>query len=142
MESLVDASLVRAIGVSNWRLSDLKQIIDIARIPIACNQVEAHPYLQQPALTRFCAERSILVSAYSPLAPLTKPQLHGGSVDAPVAAAAAAHSRTPAQILLRWSLETGRLPITTTSKPERLAEYLGIFDFELRCVSGVCVCMQ
>ena len=55
----------------------------------------------------------------------------GGPVDAPVAAAAAAHGATPSQVLLRWSLQTGKLPISTTSKPECLAEYLGTFDIEL-----------
>jgi len=131
MEALVDAGLVRAIGVSNWRVADLRQIVDSARIAPSCNQVEAHPYLQQPALMRFCKEHSILVTAYSPLAPLTKPALHGGPVDAAVAAAAAVHGRTMAQVLLRWSLQTGRLPVTTTSKPKRIGEYLGIFDFQL-----------
>jgi diketogulonate reductase-like aldo/keto reductase len=59
-------------------------------------------------------------------APITK--LPGGPVDVPVAAAAATHRKTAAQILLRWSIQTGRLPLTTTSKPFRLAEYLGAID--------------
>ena len=131
MEALVDAGLVRSIGVSNWRIADLQQIVDDARILPACNQIEAHPYLQQPALMRYCREHSIAVVAYSPLAPLTRPELRGGAIDAAVEAAAVAHGRSPAQILLRWSMQTGRLPITTSSRSDRLSEYMGSLDFEL-----------
>ena len=60
MEALVDAGLVHLIGVSNWRIADLQQIVDDARILPACNQIEAHPYLQQPALMRYCREHSIV----------------------------------------------------------------------------------
>ena len=129
MEALVEKGLCKAIGVSNWRVSDLASVYDAAKIKPCCNQIEAHPYLQQPALERYCADRSIMLAAYAPLAPLTK--VSGGPVDAPVAAAAAAHGKTPAQVLLRWSLQTAKLPITTTSKPERLIEYQGAFGFEL-----------
>ena len=129
MESLVEKGLAKAIGVSNWRVRDLQTIYDSARIKPCCNQIEAHPYLQQPTLADYCSERSIVLTAFAPLAPLTK--VAGGPVDAPVAAAAAAHGKTPAQVLLRWCLQTGKIPITTTSRPERLEEYKGIFGFEL-----------
>lgn len=132
MEALVDAGLVRCIGVSNWRVSDLSSICESARIPPCVNQIEAHPYLQQPALLEWCSARGIAVTAYAPLASLTKPPLQGGPIDTPVAAAAAAHGKTPAQVLLRWCLQTGRPGvITTTSKPERFAEYKAIFTFQL-----------
>jgi diketogulonate reductase-like aldo/keto reductase len=63
MEALVDSGLAKAIGVSNWRVRDLKQIVDVARIQPACNQVEAHPYLQQPSLRKYCTDRDIVLSA-------------------------------------------------------------------------------
>ena len=129
MELLVDKGLCRAIGVSNWRVSDLRQIFDEARIKPCCNQIEAHPYLQQPTLQAYCAERGILLTAYAPLAPLTK--LAGGPVDAPIAAAAEAHGASPAQVLLRWCLQTGMGAITTTGRPARLEEYKGALSFEL-----------
>lgn len=129
MEALVAAGLVRTIGVSNWRVSDLEQVIPTATITPAVNQVEYHPYLQQPTLYQFCQDHNILVQAYAPLASLTK--FPDGPIDAAVAAAAAAHQVTPAQVLLRWQIDTGRVPITTTSKPERMAEYLQIFNFSL-----------
>lgn len=131
MEALVTQGLVRSIGVSNWRVADLEEIYDGATIKPSCNQIEAHPYLQQHALEQWCAERGILVTAYAPLAPLTRPALAGKPVDEPVAAAAAAHGVTPAQVLLRWRLQQGHGAITTTSKPERLQEYLATLSFEL-----------
>lgn len=129
MEHLVDQGLTKAIGVSNWRMGDLETIYDDARIKPCCNQIEAHPYLQQPALVEYCAQKNIIVTAYGSLAPLTR--CAGGPVDTPVAKAATAHGKTSAQVLLRWCLQTGKVPITTTSRPERLEEYKGIFDFEL-----------
>lgn len=117
MEELVDGGLVKSIGVSNWRIKDLKQIVGTAKIQPVCNQVEAHPYLQQLPLLKWCSERGIVLSAYAPLAPLTK--IPGGPVDAAVQSAAKAHGKTKGQVLLKWQLQTGRLPLTTTSKPER-----------------------
>lgn len=72
MEALVDAGLVRAIGVSNWLVKDLERVYASARIKPACNQIEAHPYLQQDDLFQYCSERNIVVTAYAPLASITK----------------------------------------------------------------------
>jgi len=131
MEGLVDAGKVRAIGVSNWRILDLEEIFETARIKPVCNQVEAHPYLQQRALLSYCQARNIVVTAYAPQLPVTKDVLQGGPVDGPVSAAAQRLGVTPGQVLLRWSYQTGRIPISTTSKPERMQEYLGTFNFVL-----------
>eukprot|EP00929_Paragymnodinium_shiwhaense_P042413 TRINITY_DN21958_c1_g2_i1.p1 TRINITY_DN21958_c1_g2~~TRINITY_DN21958_c1_g2_i1.p1 ORF type:complete len:419 (-),score=87.53 TRINITY_DN21958_c1_g2_i1:39-1295(-) len=139
MESLVDQGLVKAIGVSNWRVQDLEKIYDAARIKPVCNQVEAHPYLQQPKLTAWCQERNILVQSYGPLVPLKPADADnkdlagcaGGPVDEVVAKAAARVGKTPAQVLLRWALDTGRAAVTTTSKPDRMKDSLQIFDFQL-----------
>jgi diketogulonate reductase-like aldo/keto reductase len=71
------------------------------------------------------------ISRYAPLASITK--LSGGPVDAVVETVAVSHGKTNAQVLLRWSIQTGKLPLTTTSKPERLIEYLDVLEdgFEL-----------
>jgi len=131
MEKLVDQGLVKAIGVSNFKISHVQEILDGARIKPVCNQIEANPYLQQPEFLDWCKAQGILVTAYAPLASITHQPFQGGPVDAPVAAAAQKHGNTPAQVLLRWNLQTGRGVVTTTSRKERLTEYLGIFDFEL-----------
>jgi len=131
MEGLVDAGRARAIGVSNWRVQDLEEIYETSRIKPACNQVEANPYLQQPALMSYCQARGILVTAYGCQLPLTRDELRGGPVEPSVGEVAQRLGVTPGQVLLRWAYQTGRVPITTTSKPERMAEYLGIFAFEL-----------
>mmetsp|Transcript_4109 Transcript_4109/g.10169 ORF Transcript_4109/g.10169 Transcript_4109/m.10169 type:complete len:312 (+) Transcript_4109:85-1020(+) len=131
MESLVDAGLVKAIGVSNWRICDLEEIYEGARIKPVCNQVEAHPYLQQNKLLQWCGARGILIASYSPLGSLVKDVLKEGPIDAVVNGIAERLGRSPGQVLLRWNLQTGRCVITTSSKPERMAECLGIFAFEL-----------
>jgi len=130
-EGLVDAGLAKAIGVSNWRISDLEQVCEGARVKPVCNQLEAHPYLQQPKLLSWCQAHGILVTAYSPLGSIVQEKLRGGPVDAVVAKVAERSGKTPGQVLLRWNLQTGRGVLTTTSKPERLLEFLSIFDFEL-----------
>ena len=125
MEALVDAGKARRIGVSNWRVADLEQL-EGARLPPVCNQLEANPHLQQPKLQQYCAAHGIGVAAYAPLAPLTKDCFAGGAAAEAAAAVAARLGLTPAQVLLRWSLDTGRVPITTTSRPERLKDFLAV----------------
>lgn len=90
------------------------------------NQIEAHPYLQQTLLLDWCTDHGITVTAYAPLAPLTK--IKGGPVSAVVKSVAAAHGKTEGQVLLRWQVQSGRLPLTTTSKPERYEHISFIFS--------------
>lgn len=133
METLVDQGKVRTIGVSNWRVSDLEEIYDQARIKPVCNQVEAHPYLQQRALKKWCEEHKILMTSYRPQASLREKDLMGGPVDAVVEAAAKKYGKTPGQILLRWNFQDGRGVMTTTTNPTggRIQESLDILSFEL-----------
>jgi diketogulonate reductase-like aldo/keto reductase len=129
MEALVAAGLVRSIGVSNFRVCDLKVITESSpTILPALNQVEMHPRLLQPRLFAACAALGITMGAFGPLVPLTK----GGCCEAgatdglsvALAAAAEAHGVSPAQVLLAWSLGAGAVTVTTTSNPARLAEAL------------------
>lgn len=138
MEALHGLGLARSVGVSNFRARDLGQLEAAGlRVPIACNQVEVHPLLQQPGHEAYCAARGILVTGFSPLAPLVRPPKDGGAL--PLARALAAlvarRGKTPAQVLLRWGLQGGghggRGLVTTTTKPQRLAEYLAALDFAL-----------
>lgn len=133
MERLVDEKLVRCIGVSNWRIEDLEQIYDQAKHKPVCNQVEAHPYIQQTGLKKWCEDHKILMTSYAPQGPIVKKELQGGPIDAPVEAAAKRLGKSPGQILLRWNLQDGRGVMTTTRKKDsgRIEEALDIMNFEL-----------
>lgn len=129
MEGLVAAGLVRSIGVSNFRVADLKAILAGAAIKPCLNQVELHLRLQQPRLAAFCAEQGVVMAAYGSLVPITAQDAKeeggaGAPVRAAVEAVAAAHSVGPEQVLLARNLQRGIVCITTTTKPERLGNFL------------------
>ena len=137
MEDLVSAGLVRRIGVCNYGMSLLRDLLAYARVRPATLQVELHPHLTQEKLVRFCRENGIGVTAFSPLgAPSYVPldmATPAESVleDPAVREAARRHGRTPAQVVLRWAVQRGTTVIPKTSRPERLLENLALFDFEL-----------
>jgi D-xylose reductase len=137
MEDLVDAGLVRRIGVCNVGTAQLRDLQAGARIQPAVLQVEMHPLLAQEKLLRFCREAGIAVTAFSPLgAPSYVPLGMASEGDSlllhpVVTAIAAAVGRTPAQVLLRWGVQRGTAVIPKTSRPERLAENIAVFDFVL-----------
>jgi D-xylose reductase len=137
MERLVDAGLVRRIGVCNYGVSLLRDLLAGARIPPAVLQVEMHPLLAQEKILRFCRESGIAVTAFSPLgAPSYVPLGMATAADSllahpVVSGIAAAVGRTPAQVLLRWGVQRGTAVIPKTSRPERLAENLAVSDFTL-----------
>jgi len=131
MEALYDSGLVKAIGVSNWRVSDLEEVWESARIKPVVNQCEIHPYLQQPKLIKWCEEHQIVMAAYSPLSSLTQDSLKGGPVDEVVAKVADRTGKSPTQVLLKMAYQLGYIVITTSSKPARMAECLSMFDFDL-----------
>ncbi|MCA9222592.1 MAG: aldo/keto reductase [Planctomycetales bacterium] len=137
MEQLKQDGLVREIGVCNFGVSLLRDLLSYANDPPSVLQVESHPYLVQPKLLRFCREQGIAFTAFSPLGALSYHQL--GMADAgdsllnvdAIRSIADRHLRTPAQVILRWGVQRGTAIIPKTSKPERLRENLGLFDFEL-----------
>ena len=137
MEDLVDAGLVRRIGVCNYGVSLLRDLQATARIQPAVLQVELHPRLAQEKLLRYCRETGIAVTAFSPLgAPSYVPLGMATAADSllehpTVTEIAAAVDRTPAQVLLRWGVQRGTAVIPKTSRRERLAENLAVFNFEL-----------
>ena len=137
MEALVDAGLVREIGVCNYNSGLLHDLMNYAQRPPAMLQIEAHPYLAQEALLRTASDYDIAVTAFSPLGALSYVSLEMASgaesvlhEDA-VLAAAARTGRTPAQVVLRWGIQRGTAVIPKTSRPERLSENLALFDFSL-----------
>ncbi len=139
---LYQQGAVRAIGVSNYRIQDLKEIIDDSGIIPAVNQVELHPVLTQKELLQFCNEHGIQTEAWSPIMrghldnPTTAPgksiKDEGKKVDALLLPRLAEkYGRTIAQIVLRWHLQNGVVVIPKSVHRNRILENSQIFDFEL-----------
>lgn len=124
MEELVDAGLVRRIGVSNCSAAKLAALLPHCRIRPAVNQVERHPWLQQRQLLSFCRGQGIAVTAYSPLG---SPERGGPAPllnDPVITAIAAAHGVSAAQVLLAWGIACGTCVIPKSVNPERQAANL------------------
>jgi diketogulonate reductase-like aldo/keto reductase len=124
MEGLVAKGLTKSIGVSNFRISDLKCLLSDCKIRPAINQIEFNPYLQQHDLVSYLRDERILLSAYAPLTPLHHEQ--GGPVDSIINDLAIKHNKSPMQILLLWILQQGHLVVTTSSKREHMGEALSL----------------
>ena len=137
MEQIQQDGLSREIGVSNFGTSQLRDMLVWAKIPPAVLQIELHPYLTQEKLLRFCQESDIAVTGFSPLGALSyfslkMAQPDESVVDQPaIAQIAQKHGKTAAQVVLRWAIQRGTSIVPKTTKPERLAENLTVFDFEL-----------
>lgn len=132
MEELVDAGLVKAIGVANFTAPLLLDLFSYARVLPAVNQIELHPYLQQTRLVEFCQRLDMVVTAYSPLARPGYEEMSERLVDEKVIRGLAeAHGKTPAQVLLRWGIQRSTVVIPKSTHPERIKENIDVFDFEL-----------
>ncbi len=134
LEELLADGRVRAIGVSNFMRDHLDRLLEQATVVPAVNQVEVHPYFRQPDVLAADAERGILTQAWSPIGGITAYRADGSgrTFDDPVIGRiAAAHGRTPAQVMLRWHLQQGRSAIPKSTRPARIAENLAVFDFQL-----------
>ena len=132
MEALVEAGLVRRIGVSNVTAPKLAALLEHARLPPALNQVERHPYLQQRELLQFCRDRGVLVTAYAPLgSPAPGQGLASLLQDPAVTSIAAAHGVSAARVLLAWGLAWGTAVIPKSVHRERLADNLAAADLSL-----------
>lgn len=137
MEGLVDAGLVKNIGVCNYGTSLLRDLMSYAKILPAVLQVESHPYLTQEKLLRFCKENDIAYTAFSPLGALSYFELNMADqsdsvlTEDVVTQAANRLGKTPAQVVLRWGVQRDTAIVPKTSNVDRLKENLDIFDFEL-----------
>lgn len=133
MESCHSEGLTKAIGVSNYNAQTLNDLFMYAKVAPAVLQIERHPYLSQKEIVEFCTTNGVAVTNY---APLGAPGLIGGGGDpllsnAAIAELAKKHSKTPAQILIRWGVDTGTIVIPKSVKASRIAENRNVLDFKL-----------
>lgn len=137
MEQLHSAGLAKHIGVSNFGCSLIRDVLSYANVRPTVLQVESHPYLVQEKLIRYCQQEQIAYTAFSPLgAPSYVPLGMATESDSVLEQAcvkeiAAAHVKSPAQVVLRWGVQRGTAVIPKTSNPKRLAENIDLFEFEL-----------
>lgn len=125
MERLRERGLTRAIGLSNYMPEHLEHLRAKTDVTPAVNQVELHPYHQAQDVQDYCREAGIVVTAWSPL-------MQGKFLDEPLfGRLGAPYGKTAAQVLLRWFVQKGINVIPKSVTPERIAENLDVFDFEL-----------
>ena len=123
---LMEAGLLRAVGVSNFKPAHVERVIAATGVEPDVNQIELNPYVPRPGARAYDEGLGIVTESWSPIGK------GGGLLAEPaVAAVAEAHGRTPAQVVLRWHLELGCVPIPKSSDPGRLRENLAVFDFTL-----------
>lgn len=125
LEELYKEGRIKAIGVSNFQIHHLQDLMQDAEIKPMINQVEFHPRLTQTELRAFCKEQGIQVEAWSPL-------MQGQLLDHPgLKEIANRHQKSIAQVILRWDLQHGVVTIPKSTKEQRIRENADIFDFEL-----------
>lgn len=127
LEEIYRDGRARAIGVSNFTAHHLGRLFAETEVIPALNQIELHPYFSQHAMREYDSEHQVVTEAWSPIGG------QGGSVlsDATIGMLAKKYGKSPAQVVLRWHIEIGNVVIPKSTHPERMAENLDIFDFEL-----------
>ena len=133
LEKLLADGSVRAIGVSNFMVEHLTDLLAQAEVVPAVNQIELHPYFQQPEVHAFDTEHGILTQAWSPIGGITSYRdSEKRSFDEPVILAIGGkYGKSAAQVMLRWHIQKGVQVIPKSTRAERIAENLDVFDFEL-----------
>ncbi|MGY4646960.1 2,5-diketo-D-gluconate reductase A [Mycobacterium sp. URHB0021] len=134
LETLHADGKVRAIGVSNFMPPHLDKLLTETQVVPAINQIEVHPYFRQSELLAYDDEHGILNQAWAPIGGITfyREGPHTSTLENPVIVEiAAAHRKTPAQVMLRWHLQQGRQVIPKSVTPSRIAENFDVFDFDL-----------
>jgi methylglyoxal/glyoxal reductase len=125
LETLYKKGLVKAIGVSNFHVHHLEELLKDAEIKPMVNQVEFHPRLSQDELRAYCKEQGIQFEAWSPL-------MQGQLLDNPVLKGIAEkYGKSIAQVIIRWDLQNGVVTIPKSTKEHRIVENASVFDFEL-----------
>ncbi|MEH7345877.1 aldo/keto reductase [Bacillus sp. JJ1532] len=125
LETLYKEGRVKAIGVSNFQVHHLEDLMKDAEIKLMINQVEYHPRLTQTEIQNYCQQHGIQLAAWSPL-------MQGQLLDNPTLQEIAnKHNKAVAQIILRWDLQNGVVTIPKSTKEHRIVENSTVFDFEL-----------
>lgn len=125
MEEIYKSGKAKAIGVSNYAIRHLEEMASYASVAPAVNQVEFHPFLYQEELLNYCKSKNIVAEAYCPL-------VHGKKLtDERITAVAKKYNKSNAQILIRWSIQHGCVPIPKSTRQDRIQENIDVFDFEL-----------
>ncbi|XP_012268795.1 aldo-keto reductase family 1 member A1 [Athalia rosae] len=138
MEKQVAAGRTKAIGLSNFNMEQINKVLTVTKVPIANLQIELHVYFQQRELVEYCKKNGITVTAYSPLGSRGLVKLMGKVDSLPdllanpvVLKIGERRKKTPAQILLRYTLQRGIAAIPKSTNPERLKKNIDLFDWEL-----------
>jgi diketogulonate reductase-like aldo/keto reductase len=125
LERIYAEGRARAIGVSNFLVHHLVDLLHTARIVPMVNQVEFHPYLQQPALQTFCREHGVVLEAWSPI-------MKGeAATEQTLATVGRRYGKNGAQVALRWILQKGIVAIPKSVRQARIVENADLFDFAL-----------
>nr|WP_255726475.1 aldo/keto reductase [Sporosarcina sp. ACRSM] len=133
LETLYKEGRIRAIGVSNFQIHHLEDLMKDAEIKPMINQVEYHPRLTQEDLLAFCQQHTIQLEAWSPL-------MQGQLLDnAELQEIADKHGKSVAQVILRWDLQNGVITIPKSTKEHRIIENATVFDFELTAEDMDCI---
>ncbi len=128
LKELYSEGTVKAVGVSNFTIKNLKLALDVCQsisLPITVNQVEFHPFLYQESLLNFCRKNNVFLTAYRPIA---KGLVNDNLI---IRQIAQKYQKSPAQITLRWLTQLDIITIPKASSEEHLTENINIFDFEL-----------
>lgn len=120
-----EAGLARNVGVSNFTVALIEEAVAICSAPLACNQVEYHPYLDQTKVLTACKSFGLALVAYSPIA---KGRVKNAEA---LNRIGARYGKSAAQVCLRWLIQQNAVAIPRTSKIERLSENIAVFDFKL-----------
>jgi len=129
MEQVKESGKAKSIGVSNYNRPHLEATLKTAKYPPVINQIEFNPYLQHGDLLAYHKNKNVAVAAYGPLVPIVKAP--GGPLDEPLAKLARKYAVGPGEILLRWCIDQGVVPVTTSGKEQRMSDYLRAMTFKL-----------
>jgi len=125
MEKIYKSGRAKAVGISNYGIGDIEKLLDYATVVPGVNQIKFSPFDYDADILECCRSHNIVVEAYSPLT-------RGSQLDdATVVGLAKKYGKTPAQIMLRWCIEHGTVPLPKTTHAERMKENAEIFDFKL-----------